>query len=170
MPHSARAASALFGVQKIQGRADAAIATGRRAVRLNPFDLDILADVGAYLIKQGRTGEGTELFEAALLLNASPPEWSAGVRALVALMNNDEAALFDAVGRSPGMGYALNGLMHVVAHSRRGQFAAADRFHDELMRRYPELEGNVRDGLRRLTLCDPVIDRLMPEVGWFKIQ
>jgi adenylate cyclase len=169
-PTSAGALQAVFGAHKVRGESSLAISAGRRALRANPYDLDLMADVGAFLVMQGQVDEGRGLVDAALRTNANPPQWVWGVMALAALIDHDEPRMLAAVARSHGMGYALNGLMHLVVMSRQGRALEAQRFQEELMRRYPEFEGNVRDALLQLTLGERVIDRLLPEVGWLRVQ
>jgi tetratricopeptide (TPR) repeat protein len=74
-PESARALQALMAVLTVSGETEAAIRTGFDAVRRNPFDTDILADLGARLTQAGRAHEGRPLLVRAADLNMARPAW-----------------------------------------------------------------------------------------------
>ena len=74
-PESARALQALMAVQTVSGETEAAIRTGFAAVRRNPYDTDILADLGARLTQAGRAREGRPLLVRAADLNMARPAW-----------------------------------------------------------------------------------------------
>ncbi len=74
-PESARALQALMAVQTVSGETEAAIRTGFAAVRRNPYDTDILADLGARLTQAGRAREGRPLLLRAADLNMARPAW-----------------------------------------------------------------------------------------------
>jgi tetratricopeptide (TPR) repeat protein len=74
-PESARSLQALMAVQTVSGDLETAVKTGFEAVRRNPFDTDILADVGARLTQAGRAREGRPLLLRAAELNVARPAW-----------------------------------------------------------------------------------------------
>ena len=74
-PESARALQALMAVQTVSGETESAIRTGFAAVRRNPYDTDILADLGARLTQVGRAREGRPLLLRAADLNMARPAW-----------------------------------------------------------------------------------------------
>ncbi len=74
-PESARALQALMAVQTVSGETDEALRTGFEAVRRNPFDTDILADLGARLTQAGRPREGRPLLLRAAEVNRARPVW-----------------------------------------------------------------------------------------------
>ena len=74
-PESARALQALMAVQTVSGDTEEALRTGFEAVRRNPFDTDILADLGARLTQAGRPREGRPLLLRAAEVNRVRPVW-----------------------------------------------------------------------------------------------
>lgn len=74
-PDSARALQAMMAVLTVRGEVETAIRTGYEAVRRNPFDTDILADLGARLSQAGRGREGRPLLLRAADLNPARPAW-----------------------------------------------------------------------------------------------
>ncbi len=74
-PESARALQALMAVQTVSGDTEEALRTGFEAVRRNPFDTDILADLGARLTQAGRPREGRLLLLRAAEVNRVRPVW-----------------------------------------------------------------------------------------------
>jgi Flp pilus assembly protein TadD len=74
-PESARALQALMAVQTVSGDTVEALRTGFEAVRRNPFDTDILADLGARLTRAGRPREGWPLLLRAAEVNRVWPVW-----------------------------------------------------------------------------------------------
>ena len=58
-PDSPRAIQALMAALFVRGNVDEALNLGRRALELNPFDTDIMADLGARLVQVGQYREGS---------------------------------------------------------------------------------------------------------------
>lgn len=74
-PESGRALQALMAIYTVSGETQAAVRTGWEAVRRNPFDTDILADVGSRLVQAGQVREGRQLLLRAADLNIARPPW-----------------------------------------------------------------------------------------------
>lgn len=74
-PKNARAYQALFAVEKTLGNTDKAIAASKKAIELNPFDRDILADYATYLIAVDQQEEAAPVLKQALELIPTPPAW-----------------------------------------------------------------------------------------------
>ncbi len=90
-PESARAQQALMAVLTVSGDVEEGIKTGFNAIRRNPYDTDILADVGARLTQAGRGREGRPLLERAAELNQARPPWHDFYRFLAARQSGDKA-------------------------------------------------------------------------------
>ena len=92
-PESARAHQARMAVHKVLGDTDAARAAGQRALALNPYDTDIIADYAAWLISQGEAEEGSRLLRRAEELFDARPAWVEVYRYLSAwMLGEDERA------------------------------------------------------------------------------
>lgn len=72
-PSGARAYQALMKVLLLRGATDEAIQMGREAQARNPYDPEIMADVGALYVRLGRPLEGLPLLERATSLSAARP-------------------------------------------------------------------------------------------------
>lgn len=75
-PSGARAYQALMKVLLLRGATDDAIQMGREAQTRNPYDPDIMADVGSLYVRLDRPLEGMPLLERATSLSvARPPRY-----------------------------------------------------------------------------------------------
>ncbi|WP_377846164.1 hypothetical protein [Bosea sp. UC22_33] len=75
-PSGARAYQALMNVLLLRGATDEAIQMGREAQARNPYDPEIMADVGALYVRLGRPLDGLPLLERATSLSvARPPRY-----------------------------------------------------------------------------------------------
>jgi hypothetical protein len=72
-PSGARAYQALMKVLLLRGATDEAIQMGREALTRNPYDPEILADVGALYVRLDRAAEGLPLLEKAISLSVARP-------------------------------------------------------------------------------------------------
>lgn len=72
-PSGARAYQALMKVLLLRGATDEAIQMGREAQTRNPYDPEILADVGALYVRLDRPLEGLPLLERATSLSVARP-------------------------------------------------------------------------------------------------
>lgn len=75
-PSGARAYQAMMKVLLLRGATDEAIQMGREALARNPYDPEIMADIGALYVRLDRPLEGLPLLERATSLSvARPPRY-----------------------------------------------------------------------------------------------
>jgi tetratricopeptide (TPR) repeat protein len=74
-PVSARAHQALMEAQFLRGMTEEALKSGREALTRNPYDPDIMADLGARYVQLDRAAEGLPLLERAVALSTGRPSW-----------------------------------------------------------------------------------------------
>lgn len=74
-PVSARAHQALMEAQFLRGMTEEALKSGREALARNPFDPDIMADLGARYVQLDRAAEGLPWLERAVALSNGRPSW-----------------------------------------------------------------------------------------------
>lgn len=74
-PASARAHQALMEAQFLRGMTAEALKSGREALTRNPYDPDIMADLGARYVQLGLASEGLPLLERAAALSNGRPSW-----------------------------------------------------------------------------------------------
>lgn len=72
-PSGARAYQAMMKVLLLRGAVDEAVQMGREALARNPYDPDIMADLGALFVRRGRPAEGLPLLERAIALSVGRP-------------------------------------------------------------------------------------------------
>ena len=91
-PTSAYAARTLALVQLYLGQTENAVASGARALRLNPLDFDVAAAVGSVLIGAGRVEEGEALLRAAQAHGAGRAPLQEAYLAIAAFLKRDPFA------------------------------------------------------------------------------
>lgn len=74
-PVSARAHQAMMEAQFLRGMTEEALKSGREALARNPYDPDIMADLGARYVQLDRAAEGLPLLERAVALSNGRPSW-----------------------------------------------------------------------------------------------
>ncbi|MGX1787792.1 hypothetical protein ACWIGM_13670 [Bosea sp. NPDC055332] len=74
-PSSARAHQAMMEAQFLRGMTEEALKSGREALARNPYDPDIMADLGARYVQLDRAAEGLPLLERAVALSNGRPSW-----------------------------------------------------------------------------------------------
>jgi tetratricopeptide (TPR) repeat protein len=74
-PSSARAQQVMMDVLFARGALEDAIRSGREALARNPYDPDIMADLGSRFVRLNRPAEGLPLLSRAVELSAGRPPW-----------------------------------------------------------------------------------------------
>lgn len=74
-PSSARAQQVMMDVQFASGAIEDALKAGHEALTRNPYDPDIMADVGARYVQLNRPAEGLPLLQRAIELSSGRPSW-----------------------------------------------------------------------------------------------
>ncbi len=131
-PESARAAQALMAVMTVEGDIEAGIRVGYQAVRRNPFDTDILADLGARLAQGGRALEGRPLLLRAADVNLTRPAWHDFYLFLTARFAGDREAMRAALQSLSGSEAPLALLAQVIATSDTGRLEEGRRVSQRL--------------------------------------
>lgn len=72
-PSGARAQQAMMDVLFLRGTAGDAIKAGREALNRNPYDPDVMADLGSVYVRLNRPAEGLPLLERAVMLSPGRP-------------------------------------------------------------------------------------------------
>jgi tetratricopeptide (TPR) repeat protein len=74
-PSSARGQQVMMDVLFARGALEDAIRNGREALARNPYDPDIMADLGSRFVRLNRPAEGLPLLSRAVELSAGRPPW-----------------------------------------------------------------------------------------------
>jgi tetratricopeptide (TPR) repeat protein len=163
-PESARAHQVLMNVRFGLGDINAAIDTGRRALRLNPIDPDFKANFGARLIETGHYREGVELLVEAEASVATVPAWRNTFAFFGYLMlGEDERAGAAAERTRPDQPLGL--IARVIAASRRGRTEDAAAYLERLQASHPDAYRNPAALLVRRRFNGALVTRIMSELA-----
>jgi TolB-like protein len=158
-PESPRTNQALMDVLFARDDVEAALARGRRALELNPYDTDILAGVGAKLVQTGRYREGAELIQKAEAANAAPPPWYDFYLFLAAFMQDDWLVAKPAAARIEPSDFVL-GLLAKIAVAARERRQAPDLIA-RLVAIQPEFGTNPQSALAKRNFDPAIQSRLL---------
>lgn len=164
-PSSARAQQAMMDVYFARGAHEDAFRAGRAALVRNPYDPDIMADLGARYVQIGRPTEGLPLLQRAVASSSGRPAWYDFYAFLAEhLLGNDKradahAAIFVADDSPLSL---LGRALHLAGkHDEPGVSAALRR----LTRAAPLFALDARLYLSRMGFSEAVIDRIMADLG-----
>lgn len=169
-PASARAHQALMEAQFLRGMTEEALKSGREALARNPFDPDIMADLGARYVQLGRAADGLPLLERAVALSNGRPSWYDAFLYFAAYLTGatklaeNQAALIEA-DETP-LALLARGVMNAAANDRAGL--------DEALRRLGQVEPlfalDARLYLARKGFSPAVSDRILAAIGPVGLQ
>lgn len=148
-PASARARQALVSAHFVRGDRTTGLAEARAAVALNPFDMDVLADLGARLIQKGQFGEGRDMLSAASRHAAVVPPWRLFYMAVAEAATNHPAEAMTVARQIVTEDFPLGLLARLVAADRDGNAAERSRIDQRLRAIAPTLIESPEDGLIR---------------------
>lgn len=124
-PTSAYARRVLMDVHFFRGERGATIASGEAALALNPYDVEIQADVGGRLISLGETERGEAMLASAAHAAPGLPPWADYHRVIAAYLRGDAPAAAAAADQLMGDGYAPGLLARALAAHLAGEGEAA---------------------------------------------
>lgn len=124
-PTSAYARRVLMDVYFFRGERGQAISAGETAIELNPYDVDVIADVGGRLIAYGDIDRGEQLLASARSTAPGAPPWVDYHRVIAAYLRGDAAAASAAADHLMGDGYAPGLLARALASKLAGENDAA---------------------------------------------
>lgn len=164
-PSGARAYQAMMKVLLLRGAADEAIQMAREAQARNPYDPEILADVGALYVRLDRAQEGLPLLERATSLSVGRPSRYDFYAFLGAYLISGEKASES----HAGLLVADTNELSLLGQALK---AAADRDPDrqakalaQLAEKAPLFGQDPRAFLERRGFAGSVIDKLLSALG-----
>ncbi|WNJ89394.1 tetratricopeptide repeat protein [Bosea sp. 685] len=164
-PSSARAQQAMMDVLFARGQPDEALAAGREAMARNPYDPDIMADLGARFVQLNRSAEGLPLLERAVSLSSGRPPWydffaflGARLTGANKMADTYAARLLANEGPLSLLGRAL----HYAGAGDQAGFVAAV---SGLAEASPLFRVDPRLFLERRGFSPPVVERIMSDLG-----
>lgn len=159
-PESSRAREALMSVLFSRGDFDDAFAAGDDAMRANPFDPVIMADIGARKIQVGAVDAGRLMIEDAGTRLASRPLWYEFALFLAAFLRGDQAGMSQHASRMMPDDYALALVARAVAQAEAGTQVEANDTAMMLGLLHPRFASAPRAALTRYGGSQDVIGRL----------
>jgi tetratricopeptide (TPR) repeat protein len=162
-PASARSQQALLAAHFARGEMESAWRAAGEAMRLNPFDTEIIADVGARHVQSGHYEKGLGMLEQALELNPSPPTWAATFRAMAYY-------LLGRLDQSGPLASTLGGndyppaMIALILVARQQRDALAGKAALARMQlQHPGIVSDPAAYLRRLSFDQGTIDRIVQD-------
>lgn len=148
-PGSARAHQANFAVYKIERRREQALQSAERARQANPYDLDVLADVAAYLGSQGLHAEAAPLFRQTNEIALQLPSWLIANYAFHLLLTGDQIGAYELALSRPSSSSAILAAAAAIAAQDRGDISARNEAIAALMDEEPTFLADPTDRFLR---------------------
>lgn len=164
-PASARAHQAMMEAQFLRGMTEEALKSGREAMARNPYDPDIMADLGARYVQLGRAAEALPLLERAVALSSGRPSWY-DVFLYFAAYLSDATKLADnqaALLKAEETPLAL--IARAVASAAAGDRVELDEVRRLLGQAEPLFALDARLYLARKGFAPAVSDRILAAIG-----
>ncbi len=158
-PASARSHQALLAALFSRRDMEGAWRAANEALALNPFDTDVIADIGARHIQAGRFERGLAMIKEAFELNTAPPVWARTYQAIALYMLNrvDESSIIAAQLETTRFPPAMVATL-LVAYRQRNLVKAKERL--ALLRAtHPAVAADFGSYLHRLNVSDLVLER-----------
>ncbi len=159
-PDNVLALKALASINHYMGRFEDGERLSRRAVELNPYDPDTLAQLGWRLAVRGNFDEGIPILKRAIERTANPPGWYFHLIAVDLCLNGDYAGMLEAAEQSAGEGSGISQLLLAIAN---GALENRDAVREALRRMsgYAPLANDPAEYLRRHGATDEIVEALM---------
>lgn len=159
-PTSARAYQALANVHFARGDYPLAIEAGERAVMLNPYDPEILADYGGILVALGEQDRGVRMIQEAAGALAARPDRHDFLLFLTAYLVGDHvgAARYAALMASDD--YPLGLMARALVAGHRGASDIARQYVERLSAVRPAWRSDYRGELKKYFPAEAISERL----------
>jgi tetratricopeptide (TPR) repeat protein len=173
-PTSARAHQSLMAAYYAAADMQSAWRAADDALRLNPYDTEIIADIGAYHVLAGNFENGLGYLTQAMQLNPAPPVWVGTFRAIALYMLGRIEESGPMVRGLDGANYAP-ALIALVMSSFQFRDAGAGKRHLERLRStHPQVVANLPAFLRKLGFQEKAAERVVFDferaVSWISDQ
>jgi tetratricopeptide (TPR) repeat protein len=160
-PESARAHQALMAVTFANGKVLEAINMGLEALRLNPLDPDISADLGSHYVQIGRISDGLMYLKRARDETTTRPPAHDFFLFLAFYIQGDISAARDSVRRIVSDTYDLGLIARAIIAHGDGDQTLALQLTSQVLELHEELRTNPRAYLNRRTFDPEVLQRLL---------
>lgn len=164
-PSGARAQQAMMNVLFLRGSTADAIRAGREAAGRNPYDPDIMADLGSLFVRLNRPAEGLPMLERAIEISAGRPPWYDFYAFLAAYLTGAKrlSESYSAVLEADSTPFSLLG--QALQASGSGDAARRDVALRALAKRSPFFASDPRAYLMRKGFHEDVVQRILGDLG-----
>jgi tetratricopeptide (TPR) repeat protein len=173
-PTSARAHQSLMAAYFVAGDLEGAWRSAADATRLNPFDTEIIADVGSYHVLAGNYENGLGYLTLAMQLNPAPPVWVITFRAIALYMLGRLEQSGPMVLGLQGANYPVAMIALVMASLQFRDAAGGKRHLDRLRNAHPDIVADMPAFLRKIGFQQAAADRILTDyrraVSWITGQ
>jgi tetratricopeptide (TPR) repeat protein len=151
-PTSARSFQTLFSVYFVRKEMENAWRAAEQAQKLNPFDTDILAEVGARYIQAGQVERGLRILDENNLMSYNPPDWVVTYRSIALYMLDkiDQAA--DNHRSLKNSEFPLAMIGNILVANREKDKASALAEINRLKRLHPQIHANPKAYFERINV------------------
>jgi len=169
-PASARAHQALMEAQFLRGMTEEALKSGREAMARNPYDPDIMADLGARYVQLDRAAEGLPLLERAAALSNGRPSWYDVFLYFAAYLTGANKLAESQASLIKAEETPLALVARAVASAAAGDRDGLEEAMRMLGQTEPLFALDARLFLARKGFSPPVIDRILAAIGQVGLQ
>jgi hypothetical protein len=164
-PQSPRAHFAMMNALFARGETEAALKEGQLSIELNPYNSDLVAELGARYIRLGRYAEGLALLDRAIEDNPGRPPWYDFHKFVAAYMEGDLATARAVAETFVGDKYFYGPLARGLIAHHDGDEERAKRFLAKVTAAVPQLTADPRAAFRRYGFCPTITERLVTDLG-----
>jgi tetratricopeptide (TPR) repeat protein len=173
-PTSARSYQALMAAHFSRREMESAWRAGGEAMALNPYDTEILADMGARHVQSGNFEKGLGMLQQALELNTSPPTWAVTFRAMALYMLGRQHESSPLIRSLQGSEYPPAMMAMVVGAFNNTDAAMGKSVLLEIKRLHPQIVADPMAFLQRLNFEEKIAARMVEEFraarAWIESQ
>jgi tetratricopeptide (TPR) repeat protein len=169
-PQSPRAHFAMMNALFVRGETEAALREGHLSVELNPYNSDLVAELGARYVQLGRYAEGLDLLERAIRESPGRPPWYDFFKFVALYMEGDFAAARAVAETFVGDAYFYGPLARGLVAYRDGDEEKAKAFVAKAAALVPHLMGDPGGAFRRYGFCPAITERLTADLGEAGLQ
>lgn len=155
----------MMSVLYARGLVAPALAEGKKAIGLNPYDMVVLASYGTRLIASGEVEKGKAVLHRVTdIASVAPPSLSFALF-LAAYLSQDEAGAAHYASLITKDGYAFGLLARALVAAKVGDHAEFARLMAQLSRSSPLWSTNPRAAIQRYIADGAIIDRLAGDLA-----
>lgn len=164
-PGSSRAYQALMDVYFLLGEYELTLATGEKAITLNPYNPNTLACYAARLLSLGEVEKGMRVLKEAVADIVVRPPWIDFYLFLGAYLTDDRNAAATYAGQIMSDKFAIGFAARALVAAQRGDADGARQLLDRMVAIHPAWREDPRRELKKLFPSEAVTGRLARDLA-----